>query len=147
MCWPRWIPSQRGKWTPSPAPKQELTCNWYPLGTRRSVFSSRVSLYVSVTPQGKPLGQEQSANRKVTPWFCFVCFFLLGVLLLLLLFVCFLNFVVSFSFISFVLKDNLGGERTWSWVGRIWEMWRRRRIFSMCSVQKQVLRYFLDFFI
>lgn len=87
--------TKREKWTWGPTPNQEATCNWYPLASRKAIFSNRVSLGISTTLQGRPHAQKQLTNTKLTHWYfrgLFVSFCLVWAMVFCLLVLIFEDF-------------------------------------------------------
>lgn len=50
--------TEKGKWIQGPTPNQEAVCHGYLLVKGKAVFSSEVSLGMSITLQGRPHTQD-----------------------------------------------------------------------------------------
>lgn len=111
-------------------------CSWsHPLGKRKLILSSGVSLGISTIFQGSPHAQKWLTNTKCTLWgfllTCFVHFY--SSILLLFIFICFL-FFVCFMFILFVCFEKERMKLGDMEVGRIFGInWGRERIYSKCT--------------
>lgn len=119
--------TETGKWIPSLTSNQKAMCSWWQLGKGKSVFSTRASLSISPTLEGRYRPGRSWLRKRLHV--CYLCTFSFGVFILL-------------GFLVFWLMGfSKRGREAWSWVGReikkIWESRERKEYdqkYAVCKV-------------